>query len=231
MTRLNVTHKDDFWYRTEDRGDSFDRQMEHTNLKESLKDAFSIAKTLSEANSTLTKTNATLTKQIETHTHAPPATSLPPPPPLSPDSNYPTVKDSIHNPKNHDMPDSYAQVTRSTHLIPIKPTRKHFLAPRKPSLPTDRNHPARLIISSPTKLPASLRKFGPQKIRSINEALWIKGLNKKFNIMDISMSATDNIIVTGAGTTLATDLIDYTDMIMEALDPMNSIEIYDSFPD
>src|SRR5258708_22794531 len=129
MTCLNVTHKDDFWYCTEDCGDSFDRQMEHTNLKESLKDALSIAKTLSEANSTLTKTNATLTKQIETHTHAPPATSLPPPPPLSPDSNYPTIKDSIHNPKNHGMPDSYAQLTHSMHLIPIKPTRTHFLAP------------------------------------------------------------------------------------------------------
>jgi hypothetical protein len=49
--------------------------------------------------------------------------------------------------------------------------------------------------------------------------------------MDISMMATDNIVLTGAGKTKAMDLIDFTSTIMEVLDPENTIESFQGFQD
>jgi hypothetical protein len=209
--------------------DPFDHSPKPNNpdIQKALTDSIATVNTLSATNAILTRRlDETLAQAYSNHNYAPQ------PPALSA-SQYPKYSNT-GTAASENQP-SYANAARSPGVatIPKRPLKKTIPTPRTPTLPTQRNHPSRLIITSENnaKLPPKLRNFGEDTLRDTNKALQYAGLDKNYSIMDISMTATENIVVTGAKTTTAADLIPFGDTIMSILDPNNLIAPYTYSPD
>ncbi|KAF9516763.1 hypothetical protein BS47DRAFT_1390358 [Hydnum rufescens UP504] len=156
---------------------------------------------LSEAIATLTERNEELSRQVQGH--------------------QPTVEMPRPSPTDTDMPKPMPKVTKSQNPIPIKPTNpsRKTLVQRIPANPASRNHPKRLIIETYPLIPAARRLIGPEVVDRANQEIQRRSMASKVTVMAVMFSMSGNVIAIAGPGNEATDLTNFADIIVRAIDP------------
>ncbi|KAF8342790.1 uncharacterized protein EI90DRAFT_3115331 [Cantharellus anzutake] len=181
-----------------------------TPLSIALEHATATCKSLAQMNATLTAELAKVNEKIMQTQE--PAANMPKTVNTTHSAPAPSVQSPTSQNNNHHT------IIHSANPIPIKPTKKPNNKPPQPTLPSQKNHPSRLIIATDLPLPIHKRNIQPDTVRRINMLLKEKQPMANKQILAAYSSARGNIVVVGAVGTHAVDLTPLKEEIVSIID-------------